>query len=140
MNPRTASLGGTAYARGHGTAAVVDDPDHRAERRQAVPGARLAGGSRIITAVVQVTVNVIDHAMSVAYAVTAPRLHHQWMPDQVLAERGLSAETVKALEALGHKVVVGRLGTAVNAIVRGRDGGWVGAADTRIRGAVARGE
>jgi gamma-glutamyltranspeptidase/glutathione hydrolase len=97
------------------------------------------GGSRIITAVVQVTVNVIDHGMSVADAVTAPRLHHQWLPDQVLAERGLAAETVRALEALGHKVVVGRPGTAVNAIARGADG-WVGAADTRTRGAVAMGQ
>ncbi|MDB5600945.1 MAG: ggt [Xanthobacteraceae bacterium] len=97
------------------------------------------GGSRIITAVVQVTVNVIDHDMNVADAVTAPRVHHQWLPDQVLAERGLSAETVKALEALGHKVVVGRPGTAVNAIARGPQG-WVGAADTRTRGAEAVGE
>jgi gamma-glutamyltranspeptidase/glutathione hydrolase len=97
------------------------------------------GGSRIITAVVQVIANVVDHGMSVADAVTAPRVHHQWLPDQVLAERGLSSETVRALEALGHKVVVGRPGTAVNAIARGPQG-WVGAADTRTRGAVARGE
>jgi gamma-glutamyltranspeptidase/glutathione hydrolase len=97
------------------------------------------GGSRIITAVVQVTVNVIDHGMNVADAVFAPRVHHQWLPDQVLAERGLTAETVKALEALGHKVLVGRPGTAVNAIARVGEG-WMGAADTRTRGAVAVGE
>lgn len=97
------------------------------------------GGSRIITAVMQVIANVIDHDMPIADAVTAPRVHHQWLPDQVTAERGLSAETVRALEALGHKVVVGRPGTAVNAIARVGDG-WVGAADTRTRGALARGE
>jgi gamma-glutamyltranspeptidase/glutathione hydrolase len=96
------------------------------------------GGSRIITAVVQVIANVIDHGMTVADAVSAPRVHHQWLPDQVTAERGLSAETVKALEALGHKVVVGRPGTAINAIARAGDG-WIGAADTRTRGAVAVG-
>lgn len=96
------------------------------------------GGSRIITAVVQTTVNVIDHGMNVADAVTAPRVHHQWLPDQVQAERGLSSETVKALEALGHKVVVGRPGTAINAILRTPQG-LVGAADTRTRGALAAG-
>ena len=41
------------------------------------------GGSRIISAVLQVIVNVIDYKMDVAAAVAAPRLHHQWLPDEV---------------------------------------------------------
>ena len=41
------------------------------------------GGSRIITTVLQVIVNVIDHGMNIAEAVAAPRIHHQWLPDQV---------------------------------------------------------
>ena len=44
------------------------------------------GGSRIITAVLQVIVNVIDRGMTIADAVAAPRVHNQWMPDQVFAE------------------------------------------------------
>ena len=46
------------------------------------------GGSRIISAVLQVIVNVLDYDMDVAAAVAAPRLHHQWLPDEVRMERG----------------------------------------------------
>ncbi len=47
------------------------------------------GGSRIITAVLQIIVDVIDRGMDIASAVSAPRVHNQWMPDQVYAEPGL---------------------------------------------------
>jgi gamma-glutamyltranspeptidase/glutathione hydrolase len=47
------------------------------------------GGSRIITTVLQVIVNVLDYHMDVAAAVAAPRLHHQWLSDEVKVERGL---------------------------------------------------
>ena len=46
------------------------------------------GGSRIITAVLQVIVNAIDFGMPIDEAVTAPRLHHQWQPDEVMVEPG----------------------------------------------------
>ena len=46
------------------------------------------GGSRIISAVVQIVVDVLDYKMDVAAAVAAPRVHHQWMPDRLLVERG----------------------------------------------------
>ena len=49
------------------------------------------GGSRIITAVLQVLINVIDHRMPIADAVAAPRVHHQWLPDEVVVERGVPA-------------------------------------------------
>ena len=49
------------------------------------------GGSRIITAVLRVIVNVIDFHMSIADATTAPRIHHQWLPDEVVVESGLPA-------------------------------------------------
>ena len=65
------------------------------------------GGSRIITMVLQVILNVIDHQMNIAEAVAAPRIHHQWLPDQVFAERGLSPDTIRLLEARGHKVDCG---------------------------------
>ena len=50
------------------------------------------GGSRIITSVLQVVVNVIDRNMDAAAAVSAPRIHHQWSPDRVLVEQGLPNE------------------------------------------------
>ena len=52
------------------------------------------GGSRIISAVLQVVVDVLDYKMDVAAAVAAPRVHHQWMPDEVRVERGFSDEAV----------------------------------------------
>jgi gamma-glutamyltranspeptidase/glutathione hydrolase len=64
------------------------------------------GGSRIITTVLEIIVNVIDHGMTVQEAVDAPRIHHQWLPDTVAAEPfALSADTVKALTQMGYRVV-----------------------------------
>ena len=51
------------------------------------------GGSRIITTVLQVILNVIDRGMTIAEAVAAPRIHHQWLPDEVFVERGFPADT-----------------------------------------------
>ncbi|NNF12690.1 MAG: gamma-glutamyltransferase [Gemmatimonadetes bacterium] len=64
------------------------------------------GGSTIITTVFQTISNVIDYGMNVVQAVNAPRVHHQHLPDQIFYEAGgLPAETVAALEALGHTMV-----------------------------------
>jgi gamma-glutamyltranspeptidase / glutathione hydrolase len=64
------------------------------------------GGSRIITTVLEVIVNVIDHGMTLQEAVDAPRIHHQWWPDTIAAEPfALSADTVKSLTGMGYKVV-----------------------------------
>ena len=60
------------------------------------------GGSRIISAVLQVIVNVIDFHMPIDKAVTAPRLHHQWQPDEVFVEPGFSPDVLDALRARGH--------------------------------------
>ena len=54
------------------------------------------GGSRIITAVLQVILNVIDRSMPLAEAVAAPRIHHQWLPDEVMVERGLPVRPDRA--------------------------------------------
>ena len=96
------------------------------------------GGSRIITAVLQVLLNVLDHRMSVADAVAAPRLHHQWVPDQVLVERGVPAAALKALEALGHRIVAAPPGTSAHSI-EVAPGRLTGAADNRTRGSLAAG-
>ena len=64
------------------------------------------GGSRIPSAVLETISNMIDFDMTVTEAVDAPRVHHQWLPDQVGYEKfGLSAETIARLEAMGHKVI-----------------------------------
>ena len=64
-------------------------------------GAR--GGPRIITAVLQSIINVIDHDMNIQQAIDAPRIHHQWFPDEIVYEPfGMSSDTKSALEKLGH--------------------------------------
>ena len=64
------------------------------------------GGSRIITTVLEVIVNVIDHGMTLQEAVDAPRMHHQWLPDTVAGEPyAFSADTTRALTGMGYKVV-----------------------------------
>ena len=63
------------------------------------------GGSRIITTVLQVVLNVVDFEMTVQEAVDAPRFHHQWLPDAIRIERrGFPADVVTALEAMGHAI------------------------------------
>lgn len=65
-------------------------------------GAR--GGPRIINAVLQTVINMIDHDMNIQQAIDAPRIHHQWLPDEIMWEPfGMSNDTRKALEGLGHK-------------------------------------
>jgi gamma-glutamyltranspeptidase / glutathione hydrolase len=97
------------------------------------------GGSRIISTVLQVTVNVIDYHMDVAAAVAAPRLHHQWLPDEVRIERGFSEETLAALRAKGHHVVEPMGQTSANSIAV-TPNGLLGAPDPRTRGAEAAGQ
>jgi gamma-glutamyltranspeptidase/glutathione hydrolase len=64
------------------------------------------GGSRIITTVLEIIVNVIDHGMTLQEAVDAPRMHHQWLPDTVAGEPfAFSTDTVKSLTQMGYHVV-----------------------------------
>lgn len=92
------------------------------------------GGARIINAVLQTILNAMVFDMSVAEAVAVPRVHHQWQPDQVLVEEGISRDTLTLLEAMGHTLevtdwTVGR----TNSIML--DGGWLfGHADQRRPG------
>jgi gamma-glutamyltranspeptidase / glutathione hydrolase len=97
------------------------------------------GGSRIISTVLQVIVNVLDYGMDVAAAVAAPRLHHQWLPDEVRIERGFAGETVAALKAKGHRVVEPLGQTSANSIAVTANG-LLGAPDPRTRGADAAGQ
>ncbi len=64
------------------------------------------GGPRIITTTVATIMNVVDFGMDVREAVDAPRIHHQWLPDQIFAEpMALSTDARATLEARGHKIV-----------------------------------
>jgi gamma-glutamyltranspeptidase/glutathione hydrolase len=64
------------------------------------------GGSRIITTTLQMILNMVDWGMNPAEASSTPRVHHQWIPDELRVEKGLSPDTVRLLEGKGHKVVV----------------------------------
>jgi len=92
------------------------------------------GGSRIISGVLQVILNVVDFHMNVQDAVDWPRFHHQWMPDHLYLEKGISPDTTAILREMGHKIapydnsnpVVARVEAIVNS------NGWLqGAADGR---------
>ncbi|CCD88055.1 Gamma-glutamyltranspeptidase precursor [Contains: Gamma- glutamyltransferase large chain; Gamma-glutamyltransferase small chain] [Bradyrhizobium sp. ORS 285] len=96
------------------------------------------GGSRIISTVLQVIVNVLDYQMDVRQAVTAPRLHHQWMPDEVRVEKGFSDAVLADLRARGHKIEEPMGRTSANSILVTTDG-LVGAPDPRSKGATAAG-
>ena len=97
------------------------------------------GGSRIISTVLQVIVNVLDYRMDVAAAVAAPRLHHQWLPDEVRIERGFAEDTLAGLRAKGHRVVEPMGQTSANSIAV-TPNGLLGAPDPRTRGAEAAGQ
>jgi gamma-glutamyltranspeptidase/glutathione hydrolase len=89
------------------------------------------GGSRIITAVLQMIINVIDHGMNIADASHQPRMHHQWFPDQLDVEIGFGVDTIRLLEQRGHKVVVkGSTYTSLQTVAY-RDGLFRGASDPR---------
>jgi gamma-glutamyltranspeptidase/glutathione hydrolase len=76
------------------------------------------GGARIITTVMQVILNVIDHGMTIREAVDAPRVHLQWIPDELRIEKnGLSADTAEKLKAMGYKIQVRANMGDVNAIM-----------------------
>ncbi len=78
------------------------------------------GGARIITIVLEAVINAVDHGMTVQEAVNAPRIHHQWLPDTIYAERfALSPDTRALLEAKGHKITDGRPWGVAEGVVAG---------------------
>jgi gamma-glutamyltranspeptidase/glutathione hydrolase len=96
------------------------------------------GSRTIINTVLCVVVNVLDFDMDVRRAVEAPRLHHQWFPDQIRFEGVRKYRTaVRRLRKMGHKVAGTRQGDAHSIWVDPRTGRYYGAADRRINGKVA---
>lgn len=98
------------------------------------------GGSRIINGVLEVILNVVDFHMNVQDAVDWPRFHHQWMPDKLYLERGISPDTVTLLRNMGHDVASSEATAQVVARVEAIliDKGWLqGGQDGRGSGKAA---
>ena len=92
------------------------------------------GGPTIINTVLQVVTNVVDFDMNIQQAVDAPRIHHQWLPDEVVYEPfGLSADTARALESRGHRLTPKPryMGDAQGIMIEEKTGVRLGASDPR---------
>ncbi|MCF3933804.1 gamma-glutamyltransferase [Acuticoccus sp. M5D2P5] len=98
------------------------------------------GGSRIITTVLQVILNATVHERNIATATAAPRVHHQWLPDYIRIEEGISHDTIRLLEEMGHDVRVESAMGAAQSIQVGSDGILYGASDPRRPGGLAVGD
>jgi gamma-glutamyltranspeptidase/glutathione hydrolase len=96
------------------------------------------GGSRIITSVLQMVVNMIDHDMNLAEATAAPRMHHQWFPDVLQLESGFSPDTIELLRERGHEIQTAQYSMGSLQSVGERDGVYVGASDPRRPNAASR--
>ncbi|HEX8551172.1 MAG TPA: gamma-glutamyltransferase [Abditibacteriaceae bacterium] len=95
------------------------------------------GGPTIINTVFQVISNVVDHNMNLQAAIDAPRIHHQWQPDEVVYEpNGLSQDTRRALLTLGHRLVVKPrlMGDAQGVMIEDKTQMRLGASDARAEG------
>ena len=96
-----------------------------------------AGGPTIITGTSQVILNVVDHRMSLADAMRAPRVHHQALPDSLTYEEGgLSPAAMDSLRAMGHALRPVRALVNVNAVMRVK-GGYEGVSEPRASGGAA---
>lgn len=96
------------------------------------------GGSTIFTITMQLLLNVVEFDMGIAEATAAPRIHHQWMPDNIFYESGISVDTLNRLQEMGHRVndEAGRLG-ATQSIQRKVGSRLFGASDYRREGSGA---
>lgn len=94
------------------------------------------GGSTIITTVLQILLNVVEFGMDAGEAVSAPRIHHQWLPDKLFVEKGgFDDEVLAELRRRGHEIQLRRGWGNANVVVRTEDGLLDGAADPRGEGA-----
>ncbi len=93
------------------------------------------GGSTIITQVLQIILNVLEYQMDVGAAVSVPRIHHQWLPDELRVERwGLGAVTLQELRRRGHKIRESNSWGNANAITITPEGVLEAASDPRGQG------
>jgi gamma-glutamyltranspeptidase/glutathione hydrolase len=96
------------------------------------------GGPKIVSTTLLSLLNVIDYGMNASEAVSAPRFHHQWMPDKLYLEPAMPRDVVDALRARGHDVVVEDSDwSAAEAIVVEPGGAIWGGSDPRRDGFAA---
>ncbi|EGJ33991.1 MULTISPECIES: gamma-glutamyltransferase [Moorena] len=96
------------------------------------------GGSRIITTVLQLIMNVIDHQLNIATATNAIRVHHQWLPDQLFVEQDLNGDTIQLLKYKGYKISVRNAMGSTQSIMY-INNSFEGASDPRKPGALTLG-
>ncbi len=104
------------------------------------------GGPTIITTVLQVILNVVDHGMNIAEAIAFPRIHHQWLPDEIQAETGAVPDPAfRVLTAMGHRFALSARssrstwGDAEGIVIDPKTGTRMGASDPRSPTAAAVG-
>ncbi len=95
------------------------------------------GGPTIINTVTQIIINIVDHGMNIQQAIDFPRVHHQWMPDEIRFEPfGLSPDTINKLKGIGHKFQdkPRNMGDAHAIMIEDKTGMRLGASDPRLDG------
>ncbi|MDG1020856.1 MAG: gamma-glutamyltransferase [Emcibacteraceae bacterium] len=99
------------------------------------------GGSKIISANMQMVLNVLEYGMNIGDAAVVPRIHHQWYPEELLLESGISPDTIKLLRKKGHKINFTRNSSVMGSLqtVMSKDGQFYGYSDPRRPGAGAVG-
>ena len=99
------------------------------------------GGSKIISANMQMVLNVLEYGMNIGDASVVPRIHHQWFPDDLLLEGGISPDTIKLLRQKGHKINFNKFSSGMGSLqsVMEKDGLYYGYSDPRRPGARAVG-
>ncbi len=96
------------------------------------------GGSRIITTVLQIIINVLEFDLNIAEATVSPRFHHQWLPDELLLERGINKDTRRLLAEKGHNLKdTGAMGSTQS--IMKKNSFLYGFSDTRRREALTVG-
>lgn len=88
------------------------------------------GGARIITTVLQSVLNTVDHGMNPAEAIVTPRVHHQWLPDELRVEEGISPDTIDILQKQGYKIAV-KAPMGRTQIIQADETGFYGYSDPR---------
>jgi gamma-glutamyltranspeptidase / glutathione hydrolase len=97
------------------------------------------GGPKIITQVLMTIIRRLDFGEPLAGAVAAPRIHHQWRPNELTVERTMPNEIVDKLQGYGHHVRRQRDMGVMQALERAADGTWIGVYDPRVPGAAGEG-
>lgn len=99
------------------------------------------GGSKIISANMQMVLNVLEYGMNIGDASVVPRIHHQWYPEELLLEGGISPDTIRLLRQKGHKINFNEFSAGMGSLqsVMMKDGMFYGYSDPRRPGAKAVG-